>query len=371
MPLLRTTRIATAILVLPFTDAVLAANWQSTVVVPTSVEYDSNPLLLTSGEKGITRTIIAPDYTLIGTFDRDELRLGLGMHVLRSSDTDIVDDREDPDISLGWQRTTERGRFGLVARYNESSTLSGTVLDTGVITTDGTQKLYTLTGNWSQAVTERSTLSNETTYNRARYDISTLTGYDELANVFTWTYAWNERADLYTRFGARRYEPEQDLTATASNSYTPAVGVKYQLAEGFSADAHIGVNQVSGDGGGRRGEGGVALLYTGPRADASLTAERSTVASAEGGFAELDQVRGVWSYALTELSRVGADAAWQDSKGQSPNTLQTYSVWASRQFSPYWDLRLSLMYKERQQDHVPDATAAIVGLTLTYRYPDI
>lgn len=97
------------------------------------------PFVADLGEKGITRTIIAPDYTLIGTFDRDELRLGLGMHVLRSSDTDIVDDREDPDISLGWQRTTERGRFGLVARYNESSTLSGTVLDTGVITTDGTQ----------------------------------------------------------------------------------------------------------------------------------------------------------------------------------------------------------------------------------------
>ncbi|MGB8972311.1 MAG: hypothetical protein WCC62_07240, partial [Pseudomonas capeferrum] len=132
MPLLRTTSIATAILVLPFTDAVQAANWQSSVVVPTSVEYDSNPLLLSSEEKGVTRTIIAPDYTLVGTFDRDELRLGLGMQVLRSSDTDIVDDREDPNVSLGWQRDTEKGRFGLVALYNESSTLSGTVQDTGV-----------------------------------------------------------------------------------------------------------------------------------------------------------------------------------------------------------------------------------------------
>ena len=371
MPLLRTTSIATAILVLPFTDTVLAANWQSTVVGPTSVEHDSNPLLLSSGEKGITRTIIAPDYTLIGTFDRDELRLGLGVHVLRSSDTAVVDNREDPDVSLGWQRQTERGRFGLLARYNESSTLSGTVLDTGVVTTDGTQKLYTLAGNWSQAVTERSTLSNETTYNRARYDISTLTGYEELGNVFTWTYAWSERADLYSRFGARRYEPEQDQTATASNSYSPAVGVKYQFSERLSADAHVGITEVSGDEGGRRGEGGVALLYTGARAVASFTAERSTVASAEGGFAELDQVRGVWSYAVSELTRVGADAAWQDSKGQTPNTLQTYSVWASREFSPYWDLRLSLMYKDRQQDHEADANATIVGLTLTYRYPDI
>ncbi|ATP44889.1 hypothetical protein V7V80_08790 [Pseudomonas kermanshahensis] len=371
MPLLRTTSIATAIMVLPFTDAVQAANWQSSVVVPTSVEYDSNPLLLSSEEKGVTRTIIAPDYTLVGTFDRDELRLGLGMHVLRSSDTDIVDDREDPNVSLGWQRDTEKGRFGLVAQYNESSTLSGIVQDTGVVTTDGTQKLYTLAGNWSSAITARSTLSNETKYSRARYDINTLTGYNELGNVTTWTYAWNERADVYTRFGVRRYEPEQDLTATASNSYTPAVGVKYQFSERLSADAHVGVNQVSGSEGGRRGEGGASLLYTGVRSDLSLSAERSTVASAEGGFAELDMVRGIYSYAVNELTRVGADATWQDSKGQTPNTLQMYSVWASREFSPFWDLRLSLMYKERRQDDAPTADATIVGLTLTYRYPDL
>ncbi|WP_144967726.1 hypothetical protein [Pseudomonas sp. DE0010] len=371
MPLPRTTRIAAAIVVLPLAHTTQAATWQSTVVVPTSVEHDSNPLLLSSGEKGVTRTLIAPDYTLIGSFGPDELRLGLGLDILRSSDTNVVDDREDPDISLGWQRTTERGQFGLLARYNETSTLSGTVLDTGVVTTDGTQKLYTLTGNWRQAITERSTLSNETTYNRARYDINSLTGYDELANTLTWTYAWSERADVYTRFGARRYEPDDDLTATSSNSYSPAVGIKYQFSESLSADAHLGVNKVSGSKGGRRGEGGVALLYTGARSDASLTVERSTVASAQGGFAQLDQVRGVWSYALDPLTRVGADAAWQDSKGQIPNTLQIYSLWASRQLSPYWDVRLALTYKERKQDLDGDATATIVGLTLTYRYPDI
>ena len=350
---------------------VQAAIWQSSVVVPTSVEYDSNPLLLTSQEKGVTRTIIAPDYTLVGTFDRDELRFGLGMHVLRSSDTNIVDDREDPNVVLGWQRSTERGQFGLVGIYNETSTLSGAVQDTGVVTTDGTQKLYSLAGNWSNALTERTTLSNETRYSRARYDIDTLTGYDELSSELTLTYAWSERTDLYTSFSARRYEPEEDLTATASNSYTPTVGVKYLLSERLSADAHVGVNKVSGDDGGQRGEGGVSLRYTGVRTEASVSAERSTVASAEGGFAELDMVRGVVSYAVSELTRVGADASWQDSKGQTPNTLQTYSLWASREFSPFWDLRLSLMYKERQQDDVPDATGMIVGLTLTYRYPDL
>ncbi|AXM94951.1 hypothetical protein ACU5P1_13240 [Pseudomonas plecoglossicida] len=358
-------------MMMPLAGVVNAANWQSTVVVPTTVEYDSNPLLLTSEEKGVTRTIIAPDYNLIGQFDRDQLRLGLGMHLLRSSDRSVVDDREDPNLSLGWQRQTETGGFGLLAQYNESSTLSGTVLDTGVVTTDGTQKMSSLTANWSSAVTERSTLANETRYNHARYDIDTLTGYDEYSNYSSWTYAWSERTDLITGLEARRYEPQDTTTAIASNSYVPSLGIKHLFSERLEGAAHIGVNKTTGSGGGRRGEGGASLFYRGARAEASLSADRSTVASAEGGFAELDMVRGGWSYLVTETSRVGVEATWQDAKGETPNTLQTYSVWASRELSRAWDMRFSLMYKERQQDGLPDAEATIVGMTLTYRYPDI
>lgn len=371
MPLLRNTGVATALLILPYSGMVHAAIWHSSVAVPTTVEHDSNPLLLTSDEKAVTRTIIAPDFGLVGTFGRDEFSFGLGMQVLRSSDTAIIQDREDPNISLGWQRETEGGRFGLKANYNESSTLSALVQDTGVVTTDGTQKLSTVSANWSDTITERNTLSNETSYSHARYDIATLTGYDELANVLTWTYNWSERTDLYTSFIARRYEPQDDTTSSAINSYTPRVGVKYQISERFTSDVHVGVNEVSGDNGGRRGEGGVSLRYTGVRTDAIFSAERSTMASASGGFTEVDALRGTLSYAVSELTRVGVDASWQDAKGSTPNTLQGYSAWASRELSPFWDLRLSLMYKERQQDNVPDATGTIIGMTLTYRLPDL
>ncbi|WP_449432902.1 hypothetical protein [Pseudomonas putida] len=371
MPVLRTTGVATAMLVLPCPGMVQAAVWQSSAVVPTTVEYDSNPLLLTSEEQGVTRTIIAPDYSLIGNFDRDQLRFGLGLHVLRSSNTAIVSDREDPNVSVGWQRQTEKGEFGLLAQYNESSTLSGAVQDTGVVTTDGTQKLYTLAGNWSNALTERTTLANQTSYDRARYDIDSLTGYDELSSVLTLSYAWSERTELFTAFGARRYEPESDSSASALNSYSPTVGVKYQFSERLQGAMYVGATEVSGDNGGRRGEGGFSVNYTGQRADATFSAERSTVASAEGGFTELDMVRGGWSYAVTEVDRVGLDASWQDSKGQTPNTLQTYGVWASREFSPDWDVRLALIHKQRQQDGLPDAEATSIGLTLTYRFPDL
>lgn len=372
MPLLRTTGVATAILILPFPGLAQAAIWHSSVAVPMSVEYDSNPQLMTSGEKGATSTSIAPEYDLVGTYGRDQLHLGLGVTVLRSSDTSVVSDREDPDLALGWERETERGRYGFTGRYVENSTLSSVVQQTGVVTTDGTQKLYSLGGNWSTALTERNTLSNETEYRNVRYDISTLTDYDELSTRFDWTYAWNERTDLFTRFSAKRYEPDDSLDGNdaSTNDYSPSVGVKYQFSERLQGGLRAGVNRLSGAEGGTSGEGGLELHYQGERLDASIAADRSSVASGEGGYAEVDQVQGAWSYAVDERSQLGMDASWQDSKGSTPNTLRKVGAWASCELSPFWLVRLSLVYQERQQDGLPDATGKVLGLSLTYRFPD-
>ncbi|MHC8332714.1 hypothetical protein [Pseudomonas sp. LB3P25] len=348
-----------------------AATWQSAIAVPSTVEYDSNPLLLTSGEKGVTRTIIAPDYSLVGTSGQDEFQFGLGLNVVRSSDTSIVSDREDPRLKFGWQRATETGGFGLTARYEESSTLSTAVQETGVVSTDGTQKLYSLGGNWSTALSERSTLVNETDYTHVTYDIDSLINYDELATRFSWNYAWSEQVELFTRFGVKRYEPEAGSAVASSNSYTPSVGMNFQLSERLKGTVYAGLNQVSGTGSGPKGQGGLTLQYAGERIDTSIDAGRSTVASGDGGFVEVDSLRGTWSYAIDETQRTGFDASWQDSKGQTPNTLRNFSAWFSQELSPFWIARLSYTYKERQQDGLPDASANVVGLTVTYSYPGL
>lgn len=368
----RTTGVATAILALSCSDMAYAATWQSAIAVPSTVEYDSNPLLLTSDEKGVTRTIIAPDYSLVGTSGRDEFQFGLGLNIVRSSDTSVVSDREDPRLKLGWQRETETGAFGLTARYEESSTLSSAVQETGaVITTDGTQKLYSLGGNWRTALSERGTLANETDYNHVTYDINSLTSYDELSTRLSYTYAWSERVELFTRFGARRYEPDQGSAVASSNSYTPDIGMNYQISERLRGSVYVGANQVSGTNSGPTGQGGFTLNYTGERIDTSIDVGRTTLASGDGGFVEVDSVRGTWSYAVDETRRTGFDASWQDSKGQRPNTLKNYSAWFSQELSPFWIARLSYTYKQRQQDGLPDATANVVGLMLTYSYPGL
>ena len=368
---LRTTGIATAIFALPFSGVAHAATWQSAVAVPTTVEYDSNPTLISSGEKGVTRTIIAPDYSLVGTSGADEFQFGLGVYVVRSSDTSIVSDREDPRLKLGWQRETETGAFGLIARYEESSTLSSTVQETGVVAPDATQKMTSLGANWRTALSERSALLNETDYRHVTYDTNTLTDYDELSNRLIYTYAWSERVELFTRLGVKRYEPEEGSTVASSNSYTPDIGLNYQFSERFRGSVYVGANEVSGTDSGPSAQGGFTVNYSGERVETGIDAGRTTLASGDGGFVEVDSVRGTWSYAIDEVRRAGFDASWQDTKGQTPNTLKNYGAWISQELSPFWIARLSYMYKERQQDGLPDATANVVGLSLTYSYPGL
>lgn len=348
-----------------------AGTWQTAIALPATVEYDTNPLLDTDNEKGVTRTIIAPDYSLKGTFGRDQYRLGLGLNVERSSDTSVVLDREDPNVLLGWQRENDKGGFGLTANYAETSTLSTGVQETGVVAPDGTQKLYSLGGNWRRALTERSTLVNETQYTVVDYDIDSLTSYDEASTQFSWNYAWSERVELFTRFAARRYEPDSGSAFASSNSYSPTAGVKFEISERLKGTLYGGINHVTGEQSDTTGQGGFNLIYTGERIDTSIDIGRSMVASGEGGFVEVDAVQGTWSYALDETSRAGLDASWQDSKGgQTPNTLETFGAWVSRELSPFWLVRLSFIYKERQQDGLPDANANVLGMTLIYNLPD-
>lgn len=367
---LRTTSIATAMFVLPCSGVAYAATWQSAISVPSTVEYDSNPTLATSGEKGVTRYIIAPETSLVATADQDEFQFGLGVYAVRSSDTAIVTDREDPRLRLGWKHETETGFYGLTARYEESSTLSSTVQETGVVVPDGTQKKTSLEGNWQTALSERSTLTNDIEYSHVTYDIDSLTDYDELSNRVGYTYAWSERMELFTRLGIKRYEPDSSSTlAQSSTSYTPDVGVNYQFSEQLRGSVYVGVNDESNANSGPSAQGGMSLNYSGERVDAAIDASRNTIASGDGGFVEVDGVSGVLSYAIDEVRRAGVSASWQDSKGQTPNTLINCNAWVSQELSPFWLARLSYTYKQRQQSGLPDATANVVGLTLTYSYP--
>ena len=367
---LRAACAAMAALVLMLPDVTSAASWQAAVALPMTVEHDTNPRLDADSSEGVTRTTIAPDYNLTGTFGRDELQLGVGMHLERSSNQSISLNREDPELRLGWQRESEMGGFGLAAKYDERSTLFSTLEETGVVASDGTRKQYALSGNWREAISERSNLASDVQYSSIDYDDGALTSYDDLSASFNWDYSVSENVVPFTRFALSRYVPEDDAGAASSTSYSPSAGVRLKMSEQLEGTLHAGVNRISGGQSSASWQGGFELLYTGARFAASLDAERTTVASGEGGFVEVNQLRSTWRYAIDETTSAGIDASWQDNKGQTPNTMRQFAAWASRELSPFWMTRLSIAYKQRQQDGRPDASANILGVTLIYSHPD-
>lgn len=349
---------------------VYADSWQAAVALPMTVEYDTNPRLDSDAKKAVTRTIIAPDYNLVGAFGRDELRLGIGLNLERSSDQSIALNREDPKLLLGWQRESEVGGYGVTAKYDESSTLFSALEESGVVAADGTRKQYALAGNWHAATSERSTLASDIGYTRVNYDTDALTSYDDLSAMFSWNYAWSERIEPYSQFSVSRYEPTGGTVSASSTSYTPIAGVQFNISEQLEVGLRAGVNQVSGAESGPSWQGGVELRYVGERFDTSIDVGRSTIVSGEGGFTEVSQLHGTWSYAVNETRRAGFDASWQDNKGNVPNTMRQINAWASQELSPFWVARLSLTYKQRQQDGRPDASANVLGMTLIYSHPD-
>lgn len=347
-----------------------AATWSGSLGLPTTFEYDSNPRLETEREDAVGRLMLTPDYRLARVDGLDTWSLGLGAQLLRSSDRQVLADREDPRLSLGWERETETGALGVTARYDESSTL-GALDETGVDNSDGTRKKHGLDGFWRHRLSERDGFSSSLAYNEVRYVDTTLDDYQDLALSLSFERDLSARLTPFTRLTASRYRPLGESEQEASTKYQPDAGLRLALTESWDLEVHGGRDWISGgtyEGG---WQGGASLNYSGERMLASLGAERSASSSGEGGYVEVQQLRGTWSYALSDRSSLGFGATWRDSQGDRPNVYQQFDTWLSRELSAFWQARLSMTYKQRSEDEAGDARAHVVGLSLIYSHPEL
>ncbi|MFY9328483.1 MAG: hypothetical protein WAO76_10755 [Georgfuchsia sp.] len=353
--------------------AALAGEFQQSITLPMTLEYDSNPAMSVTDKKGVTRAILTPDYNLTTNYGIDEYKLGLGLRVERSSDQEISVNRDDPSLSLGWQRQTEAGGFGLVAKYAEASTRFTELQESGLVQVDGTRTTYTVGGNWSKALSERSTLAADAEYKDVAYDGGggTLIDFTNTSAGLTYSRVLNEHIEPFMRTTVSHYEPSSSALLSSSFNFVSVMGgVNWKLSENLDWTGQAGPTRISGQTTDSGWQGSVILHYLGRHHDALLDVGRYVSASGEGGFVEVDQVKGTWGYAIDELTRAGLEASRRRNRSIIPNTVQMYGVWASRELSPFWHARLSYQYKQRKQDGLDDATANVLGVTLVYSLPN-
>jgi hypothetical protein len=349
---------------------VLAGEWNQSIWLPTTLEYDSNLPLSSTNKQGVSRLIVVPAYSLVGTYGIDEFKVGLGLSVERSSDQRVSIDREDPNLLLGWRRLTETGEFGLTTKYDQVSSREAELQETGGTAADSTRKTWTLGTRWSAAVTELSTLTAYADYKTVSYDTGTQTNFSNLAAGINWGYAWSERIDPFLSFSVSHYEPEKTTAAVAaSDYYTASVGVKVKASERLEWTAQGGPGRISAQTSGTGWQGSAAMQYRGDRYDAGLNMGRSANPSGDGGFVVSNRIAGTFGFSIDDRSSAGFTASWQDNKGDNQNTTLQLGASASRQLSSFWQARLSYMHKLRREDGQSDASGDAIGVTLVYSHP--
>jgi hypothetical protein len=345
----------------------LAGEWTQFVVLPATLDHDSNPSLSSTNKQGVSRLIITPAYRLVGTYGIDELEAGLGLHVERSSDQRVSMNREDPNLLFGWRRLTETGEFSLTTTYDQVSSRAAELQNTGGITTDSTQTTIALKGLWRSAVSELSTLTADADYKTVTYDTGTQTNFNNISAGIKWDYAWSERIDPFLRFSVSHYVPDKSTgTGGTSDYYTVNGGIKVKASERLEWTAQGGPGMVSARTRDTGWQGSFDMQYLGDRYNVALNIGRSVNVSGNGGFNLADQIMGSVGYTIDERSSAGFTSSWQNNKGQTPNTMQQLGVWASHELSPFLYARLNYQHKLRSQNGEPDASGDMLGVTLVY-----
>lgn len=332
-------------------------------------DYDTNPTLSASAKQAIWRFSASPGYSLSRSSGPDSLNAKLGLSVQRSSDENVSAGRQDPTLSVGWNRQSPTGSFGVSASYAEASTRVTEFQDTGLVAVDGSKATQSLSANWSRSLDERRALSLNAGYTGISYSSGGLTGYNTLSTGATLSDTWNERVAPYLRLSASHYAP--DVGGADSDSYDLMAGVSLTRSERLSLDLSAGINQTLAQTERNGWQGSLKLNYaTDERSSFAFDIGRSVSSSGLGGFVESDQMNARWNTALSDRQSIGADLSWRKSQSAGTGDTRQFSLWGSRSLDAFWSLRVQYLYKQSEANSLAEATGSVLSLSLSYAHPD-
>jgi hypothetical protein len=340
--------------------------WQQTGSARISTEYDSNPAMSATSPDGIWRAIFEPGYTLNGILGDNELKAGLAIQMARSSNETLSQNRADPSAFVDWQRQSDAGEFGISSRYAETATRIAEIGNAGPGVSDSTRVSRTTAGRWNKALSERSALSAEGSYEDVSYKGGTYIDYLTRSASMMFRYAWSEHSTPFLKIAHSDYEPTRG--GAASRLDTGTLGMSWTISDNLEGNLQASKSKVNDAEMGT--QGAASLQYTGPRTQLVLNAGRQVSPSGLGGFSTVDQASGSWSYTLSERSKTGIDLGWSKNHYISDIINRTTGVWLQHDLNSFWGMRTYYLHRTIEQDGLGSASSNILGLAFTYTHTD-
>lgn len=343
------------------------------IVLTTSLVHDSNPALDDSLKRSVWIYSLTPQLLIDYTGEVNNLYLDAALQVQRNSNEEVLADRDDPRLGMGWSRTYESGIYGVYANYSQFVSRAAEITATGVFTgnLDGesTQRNRTFGGRWQHAIAPRWSVLTTGEYVKTAF--SNAVGLADFGIVDVRSrlnYEFSERLDTYVQLGYSKITPDDTFESTKLARI--ALGANYQLSEAFSILSRAGMYHTTGGQSDSDWEAGVQLGYEAGRMTYVAELNREVTGSVIGVFQKSDTFRLGWLFDKSEIDRFRVNYALiklkEDEAGLLPeNQIQEINALYERTLMGNWRGQANLIFREQSRTGFR-SDANVVGVTLIY-----
>ena len=351
---------------------------QQSIILPLSFEHETNPRFSSTDEQSINRAVFVPNYSLVINKGTEQLTAAASLRMERSSDQTISEDRNDPSLNLGWQHDYETGQFGVTALIHDQSTRVSEFTDSGLVSGDNTRKTRSLSVNWLNSLSERTslTLTGDATDVTFNGEITTgLVDYRNESMLARFGYTHNEKAETFTQFSIARYKPE-DINNTTSQTKSFDVGVTLNVNERLNMTASAGINEteiesdIQNASNDNSWQASLNMQYATLRTNSHLNISRSQIPSSTGTLNETYQAAASWTYNLSERDNIAFGLNWSENLSLNKTITKDFSVNYTKAFSLSWDLRLSAVHRSRDDNITSVVSSTRVMASIIYHHPN-
>ena len=354
-------------------EGIKPAGFSNKIIFTTSVAHDSSPALDDNRKKSAWIYSFIPRLLLDYTGEVNSYYLDAALLVQRHSNEEILNDREDPTLRIGWNRTYESGLFGLYANYAESSSRGEELRAVGVFTgngtNDNTQRVKEYGARWEHKIAPRWSLLADGKYSKEDFTggvaLIDSTSIDARSKL---NYAFTERLDTYLQIGFAQIRPDQTFNDTYLTRL--AIGADYQLNEALKMSSRVGTYQLSGRQSDTDWEAGVQVRYEVGQMGYEAELNRGLSDSSVAGFQKSDTFRLGWFYDISELDKLNVSYALVKSKQDTQANLQKsegqqISAYYDRILRGNWRGQVNLSFREQEAASNRNK-GNIVGVSLIY-----
>lgn len=334
--------------------------------VTLGTDFDTNPIM-SEDSQSIWRYTISPRYSISANQDQNRWYSNAAIRFQRSSDKEISVDREDPTINIGWDRDYDRGRFGLIANYNKTSTRITEFDGTGLVVNDGSSTNRSVGADWQHLLNEKLSLTLGSRLLKTKF--SGGSGFTDLSIKSinsSLSYSLTESVSPFVQFGYTELDNRaSNVDIIKSQNYM--LGANFTPSANLNLTAALGITHISDVGNSEVGN--ASFNYLGERYQFRGSAERTVSASSLGVFQESDRYSLGYAYDLSEKSRIGTDFILRKNNTVTDIKTRQLSGFYTRELTEYWQMRLFLQLRELDNVTV-NAHGETIGFTFTYNTPE-